>query len=220
MNAWATMALPWFQIVGTMFTALAAIAAAFSARAALRTAGKADETSRRAVEALGRATKPLLSTRLLEVSLHSRDPVSSPMRLEIINHSANRGWITQATVRRPDGPVSTAKVPMPVKIGSSEINYTPDYALVLPLGELPRPTSVDSESGVVVTTDVQFTDIGQLVAWRQRTRWQEQVEIQPDGLPTFSYAVLDSSEPEIINDLPRPKPRPVGLVRRLCCWVW
>lgn len=112
---------------------------------------------------------------------------------------------------------------MPVKIGSTEINHEPDYALVLPLGELPRLTSdsrADGGSDVVVTTEVQFTDIGKLVAWRQRDRWQEQVQIQPDGRATFSYVGLDTSEPAIINDPPRAESRPVGLVRRFWHWVW
>ena len=223
MSAWATAALPWFQIGGTIFTAVAAIAAAVSARAALLTAGKADETSRRAVEALGRATKPLLSVRLFGESSRSRDPVSSSITLDISNNGANRGWLLQATARRSDGPVATTTVPMPVEIGSTAIDYEPNYALSLPLGELPRLTTdpcVDGDSDVIVTTEVDFTDISRLVIWRQRARWQERVQIQPDGRPTFSYVRLDSSEPEIISGLPRSESRPVGWVRRVWHRVW
>ncbi len=217
MNDGADAALLWVQIVGTGFTAVAAIAAAFSARAALRTAGRADETSRRAVEALGRTTKPLLSIALFEESSHSRDPVSAPMKLQIGNNGANRGWITKVVARRSDGPEYTTTVPMPVEIGSTAISYEPNWTLVLPLGEWPRLTTnprVDGDSDMIVTTEVEFTDIGKLVTWCQRARWQERVQIQPDGRPTFSYVTLGSSEPELISDLPRSESRPVGWVRR------
>ena len=223
MNDGADGALLWVQIVGTGFTAVTAIAAAFSARAALLTAGKADETSRRAVEALGRATKPLLSVGLVEESSRSRDPVSAPMELEISNIGANRGWITKAVARRSDGPEYTTTVSMPVEIGSKAISYEPNWVLVVPLGEWPRLTTnphVGGDSDVIVTTEVEFTDIGKLVAWCQRARWQERVQIQPDGLPTFGYVTLGTSEPELISDLPRSESRPVGWVRRVWRRVW
>lgn len=40
MGSWAALALPWFQIVGTVATAVAAVAASRSASAARFTAGK------------------------------------------------------------------------------------------------------------------------------------------------------------------------------------
>ena len=47
MSAWATAALPWFQIVGTFATAIAAIAAWRSANAASLAADRADRTAQR-----------------------------------------------------------------------------------------------------------------------------------------------------------------------------
>ena len=39
-----------------------------------------------------------------------------------------------------------------------------------------------------------------MVTWRQSARWLERVGMEPDGEPTYSYVVLDESEPEIVDD--------------------
>lgn len=93
-----------------MFTAVAAIAAAFSARAALRTAGKAER--HRGVRSRRSAARRNRCCQSVDVAPRSRDPVSSPMRLEVVNHGANRGSVTHAIVRGSDGPVLTVTVPM------------------------------------------------------------------------------------------------------------
>jgi len=51
-SAWATAALPCFQIVGTFATAIAAIAAWRSANAASLTADRADRTAQRSAPGL------------------------------------------------------------------------------------------------------------------------------------------------------------------------
>jgi hypothetical protein len=221
----ATDLLPWVQIVGIAFTAISAIAAAFSARAALRTAGRADETSRRAVEALGRATMPVLRVDIGHYPSTEqeagRGPV--PVTLFVVNLGSNRGLLVGASVSRPDSVVLTAHEPMPMEIGSTAVEYEQDHAVHLHMGTMPRllpkaRENVDSQP--VITVDVEFTDVGRVAVWRHRSRWAERVQFGEDGEPVYCYERGGQPEIESVSHDSAASERPVGWVRRTWRRFW
>lgn len=144
------------QIAAPVGAAVAAVASWRSANASLRTAGRADETSRRAVEALGRATMPVLRVEIGQYpateSEAGRGPV--PVTVFIVNHGSNRGLLIGAKITRPDGVALTAVEPMPMEIGSTAVEYEQHGALHLHMGTMPRllpNAQQDADSAPLIT---------------------------------------------------------------------
>lgn len=116
MASWAGQALPWFQIFGTFVTALAAVAAWRSANSAGFAARKADDTSRRAAEALSRATTPTLEILPSGGDDRSREP--QQMTLYVRNDAPHPGVIVAAKIERTDGHPTVTMVGPPVTLGT------------------------------------------------------------------------------------------------------
>ena len=196
------------QIGGTVFTAVAAVAAAVSARATLRTAGRADETSRRAAEALSRATRPDFGGLLSHSDERSSAP--QPMRLFVHNRTPHRGWLLGARVETADGTLLAEVTGLSVEIGG-DVMGSSDSTAYLPLGVVPRAQpnvrSDDSEppGGVPIIWFVEFTDAARLARWRQRGCSNETVRFdEGDETPIYLYADLGAAEPELVPEAGMP----------------
>ena len=171
-SAWATTTLPWFQIGGTIFTAVAAVAAAFSARAALQTAGKADETSRRALEALGRGLRP----EQIDIGVWpgNRDPQDyktpdqwpGPLRIRVFN----RGPFTaeKVTVALTDATGKPWPVMRPVAVaGDTHRDLDlPDFTPTCPPAHPSNKDEVQCSAQHHLV--VEYSDSRELLRWRLR----------------------------------------------------
>ena len=214
---WAASLQVWAQIVAPLIAAVAAVASWRSSKASLRTAARSDETSRRAVEALGRASKPLLRIRIDTPSAMSQCSGPVEVALAVQNYGANRGLLLSAKLSRADGLTLTAPIPASAVISSTAVSYDPSWAVDLKLGRMPRliPNPSRSEdSSTAIDIEVTYSDLAQIVTWSQRSRWIERVQINPDGTATYSYMVDEQYEPVIIGLPPDIEPRPAGWVRR------
>lgn len=214
------------QVAAPLVAAAAATASWLSALASRRTAGSADETARRSIEALGRATAPALRIDMPDYPATQRDagrgPV--PVTLFIVNESPNRGVILSSTLSRPDSVLLTAVRPsMPEEIGpiigiGEQANHMHVY-----LGRMPRllpNAQTDEDSTASITLDVGFSDVGRAVRWRHRSRWAECFRVDPsNGDPVYSYMQVGRAEIEIIGEEPQPA-RPPGVIRRAWYWLW
>jgi len=211
--------LPWFQMGGTVFTAVAAVAAAISAQATLRTAGRADETSRRAAEALSRATRPDFGGRLSHSDERSSAP--QPMSLVVYNRTQHRGWLLGARVETADGTLLAEVTGLSVGIGGigGHARGSSDSTAYLPLGVVPRaqpnvrPYYSEPLSGAPIIWFVEFTDAARLARWRQRGRSTEIVRFEEgDETPIYLYSNWSTDEPELVQEagmlaLPRHRRR-------------
>jgi hypothetical protein len=207
------------QIAAPVGAAVAAVASWRSANASLRTAGRADETSRRAVEALGRATMPVLRVEIGQYpateSEAGRGPV--PVTVFIVNHGSNRGLLIGAKITRPDGVALTAVEPMPMEIGSTAVEYEQHGALHLHMGTMPR--AAGRRQRATDHAHVEFTDVGRVATWRHRSWWVERVRIDDDAVATYAYERDGQPEIELVVNAPSSDP-PVGWVRRTWRQVW
>ena len=233
MDSWVAQALPWFQIVSTVATALAAIAAWRSASAARFTAGKTDETARRATEALSRAIMPKLEILLSRGDDRSREP--QQMALYVRNDAPNPCVIVGVKIERADGHPAVSMVGPPVRLGTRDA-LTMDNVAYLPLSgpiarlcpDAEKVTSTE-ETGPFLACAVDFTDAAGLVKWRQHIRFHERVgprvvlqdgERRLGGEPVYSYDWRERPEPEIVSDGASSTSRPPGWVRRTWHRVW
>lgn len=234
MSSWIGQAAPVFQIVGTLATAAAAVAAWRSASAAQVTAGKADETSRRATEALSRATMPELEILLSGGDNRSREP--QKMNLYVRNDARHPCVVVAAKIERTDGKPDVTMVGPRVQLGTPVSAPTLDNVVYIPLsGPIPR-LHPDAEEGAPRTDgtgpflacSVDFTDAAGLVSWRQRVHFHEKVnflvttqenEIVVD--PVYSYDWWHGrTEPELVPERPSSTPRSPGWLRRFLHWIW
>jgi hypothetical protein len=98
--------IQWAQVLAPIiaaFAAFAAVASWRSAKASLRTAGRADDTARRSAEALSRSTRPDFTGMLAQTDERTTAP--QPMTLYLLNRTPHRGRILSARVETPDGTV-------------------------------------------------------------------------------------------------------------------
>ncbi len=240
MSAWATAALPWFQIVGTFATAIAAIAAWRSANAASLTADRADRTAQRTAEILGMSKRPHL-----RVDTKVGWDVGT---LFIYNSSdLHPAIVTAARVERPDGrPTAVASgLPVTIKPQGREGQAIVRGFTTVSLGTFP-PLTPDAHPGdgpseLPMTYELEFSDMSGLVTWRQTGKLREDIRFErrtgegPDaGRPVYSYAEVDDarSEPEVIYGAASAELRsPPGVIRRAAAalsrgvgrvwrWVW
>ena len=89
-------------------------------------AGRADETSRRAAEALSRATRPDFGGLLSHSDERSRAP--QPMRLFVHNCAPHRGWLLGARVETADGTLLAEVTGLSVEIGGDVMGSSDNTA--------------------------------------------------------------------------------------------
>jgi len=245
LGAWATAALPWFQIVGTFATAIAAIAAWRSANAASLTADRADRTAQRTAETLGMSKRPNLR---VNVKVGCKPTEPDVGTLFITNSSdLHPGIVTAARVERPDGRPTAVASGLPVTIkqrGRDGQAIIRDLTAV-GLGPFP-PLTPDAHPGdgpseLPMTYELEFSDMAGLVTWWQTGKLREDIRFErrtgegPDAeRPVYSYVELDDarSEPEVIYGAASAELRcPPGMIRRAAAaisrgvgrvwrWVW
>jgi len=245
-SAWATAALPWFQIVGTFATAIAAIAAWRSANAASRAADRADRTAQRTAETLGLSKRPNLRV-YVKVGWRSTEPDVGTLFITNIS-DLHPGIVTAARVERPDGRPTAVAGGLPVTIkqwgrgGKAIIRDLPAEVCLGPFPPLtPDAHPGDGPSELPMTYELEFSDMAGLVTWRQTGKLREDIrfgrrtgEESDAERPVYSYVELDDarSEPEVIYGAASAElRRPPGVIRRAVAsigrgagrvwrWVW
>lgn len=222
----------WGSLGSGLFGGIAALAAVAAARAAIKQAKDSTRAARDSLEALARTTAPRLTSFPFNGTMQTQmGRESEPVIVEIDNSSVNRGLILEIELRWSNGDfIRTAQDPMPVPIAGVGPAWDPDTRRIFQLGTMPRllpdaPDSLASSaesaiSEVLVVLDVVYADAAQVMRWRQRSRFQEHVEMRSDRLPMYSYKRVDESEPEMIGAVHSDVEGPPGVIRRAWRWLW
>ncbi|SFO35034.1 hypothetical protein SAMN05216207_104641 [Pseudonocardia ammonioxydans] len=181
----------WAQIVGPVIAAVAAGASWMSAKASLRTAGRADQTAARAAEALSRVTRPELN--YIAISPRGARVTSSPFVADLVlrNDSPHSGYVSAVrVVRRSDGVVLAEASGLDVPILT-----TPEHTYV-PIGRMTAAFPDGDRSGwptdePPIMCTVEFTDAARLARWRQSAYSNEGRDVDErvgGGTVVFTYS--------------------------------
>ena len=205
----STALVQWAQVLAPVIAAVAAVASWRSANASRVTAGRADQTARRAAEALGRVTRPRIAALLSATDERTRQP--HPMRLYVRNDAPHGGYLLAARVHGPEGTLLAEANDLSLGIG---VALASDSIRYVPLGKVARvrPAVAPGEEDQTpsITWTVEFTDNAGLVRWRQQGESGEMVRFeQQSGGPTPVYLYTEGyrSEPTAVETEPGPPPR-------------
>ena len=125
-----TELVQWAQVLAPVIAAIAAVASWLSANASRITAGRADQRSRRAAEALGRVTRPALAILLSATDERARTP--HPMNLYVRNDAPHGGYLLAARLHGPDGALLAELRNLSLQLGAA------GSAHHIPLDNVPR----------------------------------------------------------------------------------
>ena len=202
----ATELVQWAQVLAPVIAAIAAVASWRSANASRITAGRADQTSRRAAEALGRVTRPALAVLLSGTDERARTP--HPMNLYVRNDAPHDGYLLAVRLHGPDGALLAELSNLSVQLG------TAGNQQYVPLGKVPRvrPDVAPGEEhpSPTITWTAEFSDAAGLMSWRQHGQNDEMVRFDPDGTDTAPYYLYNEgyrSQPTALEVEPGPPPR-------------
>lgn len=207
MNAWVVAALPWFQIGGALATAFAAGAAWRSANASRRTAAKADETTRRALEALGTILRPgPMRVGMWQGNAESHDLRTAehwPGRLRIRMTNEGGGTAEKVTVTLTDtnGKYWPTLGPFALTGESWRELHIDDF---VPACTAPDPQNPETDVRPTATHQlvVEFWDGRELLRWRQRYTVVETAVLRFDSSPPVPQRVFRTEatgQPERID---------------------
>lgn len=202
----------WAQVLAPIIAAFAAVASWRSASASLRTAGRADDTARRAAEALSRITRPDFTGAVSQADERTGAPHTA--HLFLFNRTPHRGRILAARVELLDGTVLGRSGPVSVEIGNSANSPPPQVLIALGAMRRAQPharrSNPSSEADHVdLLWIVEYTDAAGLARWRQRGRGVESVRFEDgDDGPFYSYGDSGAiEEPELVEPVQAPTVR-------------
>jgi hypothetical protein len=205
--------IQWAQVLAPIIAAFAAVASWRSAKASLRTAGRADDTARRSAEALSRSTRPDFTGMLAQTDERTTAP--QPMTLYLLNRTPHRGRILSARVETPDGTVLGESKAVSIEVGDPI--GSPNGQVHVPMGMVRRARPNVSRGdtsppgyGADLRWIVEYVDAASLARWRQRGRGGESVRFDEDGDDRPIYLYSDSGaieEPELVEPVEAPPVR-------------